>query len=265
MEPMMRRISFVAMFWLFAGAAPVQSETALPSSGCFDARQVQQTVQGDAHTLAVRLGDGTRYRVDLGLACPGIAAQADVRLASPSGRVCGRGDEYVLAGGHACPVAFIFPLDAAAFDALAAQGLRAAPVLGRVVVNAPRHRGFRGDTTHCLDAQWMRGWHEDADGLVVEVSAKRSGGYRYYRVELEAGCDRGDSGHGLRLTSNIGGSMICGSRGDQAVFSSDLERSGFAAAFSRARVSHFARAGGRGCTVAQVYPLDGLPGRNSGR
>lgn len=225
--------------------------------GCFDAREVREAVQSDAYTLAVRLDDGARYRVDLGIACPEVTARGDARLVSPGGWICGRSGDHVVAGAQVCPVAFVFPIDAAAFAAHAtrdaAGGTR---MLDKVVVTTPRRRGFRGTTAYCLDARWMRGWHEDRNGLVVEVSPKRSGGNRYYRVELEAGCARGDAAHGLQLVSKIGGSMICGLPGDVALFSGDLERSGLAGAFTMNPVSHFARSGSDACPVALVYPIE---------
>lgn len=235
-----------------------------PLPGCFDGRAVREAVQSDAHTLAVRLDDGARYRVDLGTACPGVTAHPDARLVSAGGWVCGRTGDYVVAGERACPVAFVFPIDAAAFAAHAVQGAESgARTLDRVVVTAPRRRSFRGTTAYCLDARWMRGWHEDHKGLVVEVSPKRSGGNRYYRVELEAGCARGDAAHSLQLVSRIGGAMICGLPGDVAVFSTEAEQNGLANALALSRVSHFARAGANGCAVALVYPIE--PNSNPSR
>lgn len=131
-------------------------------------------------------------------------------------------------------------------------------------MTAPRQRGFRGTTAYCLDTRWMRGWHEDAEGIVVEVSARRSGGNRFYRVELEAGCDDAGGSLGLQLVSKVGGSMVCGFPGDRAMFSSDLQRSGLAGAFARNAVSHFGRMDADGCAVAQVYPIE-PPSTRTGR
>ena len=60
----------------------------------------------------------------------------------------------------------------------------------------------------------MRGWSEDGSDIIVEVAPKRSGGHRYYRVELASSCGETTSANAVRLMSPTGGTAICGNPGD---------------------------------------------------
>lgn len=241
-----------------------------PAASCLDARRVAEVVQADVHTLGVRLDDDSNFRIDLARRCPGVAAAPGVRLVSPGGWVCGRGgDETVQLGALRCPVANVARIDAKAFSTLALQGTRDpdARVLERVEVKGERRRGFAGSPAYCFNTNHLRSWHEDGDGIVVEVSPRRSAGHRYYRVELGASCQGlTDAGH-LSFVSGVGGAMICGYAGDRAVFRSDLDVNGMAGVFEgpigdRSRVGRGVPGAptmlalGEGCPVAQVYPID---------
>lgn len=94
--------------------------------------------------------------------------------------------------------------------------------LGNVTVTGERRRGFVGSPSYCANVNPMRARSEEAKGLIVEVSPRQSGGNRFYRVELGAGC-RGltDQVH-LNLISRVGNAMVCGFAGDVAIFSNDL-------------------------------------------
>lgn len=239
-----------------------------PAPNCADARAVQEVVQSDDHTLAVRLADESRYRVDLAVRCPGIADEPDVRLVSPGGWACGRAKEVVVGAARSCPIANVAKIDAKAFSTHALQARRApAPdVLDSVAVKGERRRGFVGSPSYCFNTNHMRAWHEDADGIVVEVSPLRSAGHRFYRVELGASCQGLTDGAHLGFRSGVGGAMICGYAGDRAMFQTELEASGYDGAFygpigERSRVGRAQQVLGvslpvDGCPVAQVYPVD---------
>lgn len=240
-----------------ARAAPVAVRDA-PAPGCVDARRVAEVVQSDAYTLGVRLADETRYRLDLGMQCPGIANEPGVRLVSPGGWVCGRGGpETVQAGARRCPVANVAAIDARTFSTLALKAQREHDprTLDSVTVTGEKRRGFTGSPAYCLDVSQMRAWHEDGDGIVVDVSPRHSGGHRRYRVELGAGCQSLPSSNTLVLRSGVGLGRVCGFPGDQAFFQSELAASGMDGAFERP-VSERGLATRIGCPVAQVYPID---------
>lgn len=243
-----------------------------PSSRCADARAVQEVVQGDDHTLAVRLADESRFRIDLAARCPAIGDEPGVRLVSPAGWVCGRTNEWVVSATRTCPIAHVARIDAKAFSAHALQAQRAPrpELIDRVEVKGSKRRGFAGSPAYCLNTNHMRGWHEDANGIVVEVSPLRSGGHRFYRVELGASCHGLTDGAHLSFRSGVGGAMVCGYAGDRAIFQSDLAAQdglvgGFIAGGFEGPIGERSRVGrgvagsassAAGCPVALVYPID---------
>lgn len=239
-----------------------------PAANCADARAMEEVVQSDDHTLAVRLSDESRFRIDLASRCPGLAEEPGVKLVSPAGWACGRPNEAVVAAGRACPIAHVARIDAKAFSTHALQAQRAPRpgVLDTVTVEGERRRGFAGSPAYCFNTNHMRAWHEDADGIVVEVAPLRSGGHRFYRVELGASCQGLTDGAHLSFRSGVGGAMICGYAGDRAMFQTELEASGYSSAFygpigDRSRVGRAQQVLGvslplSGCPVAQVYPVD---------
>lgn len=238
-------------------ALPVTAREARPSPGCFDARGVVEVVQAGDATLGVRLADNSRYRVELGAACRGIMGSPGATLVSPGGWVCGRAGEAVRAGSRSCPVTGTSPIDARAFSELARQardagGLR---VLGAVEVTGQRRRGFTGSPAYCLNAAELRGWHEDGDGLVVQVGPRYSRGHRFYRVELSGGCQSLASSAHLVLVSKFGTSLICGFPGDRAVLRSEVAASGYENEFTRP-ASERGLATANGCQVSLVYPIE---------
>lgn len=232
---------------------------AAPAPYCFDARDIREAVQGDAHTIAVRLGDESRYRLELIDACPAALRRDNVKIASRHGWVCGSNDEQVISDGRACPLAGVAKIDAREFAELAMRGQRPAPRDGEletVEVRGRRRIGFSGSTAYCFDTRHMRGWREDGSNLVVEVSPIRSGGNRYYRVELASVCSEMTNASRLNIVSPTGGSAVCGNAGDRAYFSGD----GTWAPGSGTVESLFANglAVRTGCEVVRVYPV--LPG-----
>lgn len=248
--------------------AAARNRAPAPSPACADARAVAEVVQSDDYTLAVRLADESRFRVDLAMRCPAIADEPGVRLVSPGGWVCGRPNEAVVGAARACPVAHVARIDAKAFSEQALQAQRAGTpaVLDRVAVKGERRRGFTGSPAYCFNTNELRSWHEDPDGIIVEVAPLRSGGHRYYRVELGASCQGLTDAAHLGFRSGVGGAMICGFAGDRAVFTTEQEVAGMSGQFygpigKRSRVGRMHELLGisapmAGCPVAQVYPVD---------
>lgn len=236
-------------------AQPTQSSP--PAPYCFSARDVREVRQSDDHTLAIRLGDESRYRLQLADACPGALQSDTLKLVSRNGWVCGSNEETLdLGGGRKCAVGGIAKIDSREYAELAvasdrAQAVAKSPTIDNVDVRGKRGRGFRGTTAYCLDSNQMRGWRDDGNDLVVEVAPKRSGGNRYYRVELATACGEINTAHQMRLVSGVGSNAICGNAGDRAVFFGNEAPVGeFAQRLTR-------RAGltSGSCTVSRVYPL----------
>lgn len=241
-------------------ADPAADRAAPPAPYCFDARDVIEARQSDERTIALRLRDESRYRVELADACPDALFAERARLVSAQGWICGSNDEHVEADGRRCALAGLARIDAREYAEHALRSRRAVPrsddpVLDTIRVSARRGRGFGGTTAFCLDTRHMRGWSEDGNDLIVEVSPRRSGGHRYYRVELAGACTEMITMDALQLDSPTGGSAFCGNPGDRAVFSRMGSAGGlFPTGFDR-RVAETSLAAKAGCAVSRVYPI----------
>jgi hypothetical protein len=247
----MRLVPLLLPLLIFA--APASAREAAPAAHCLDARRVVEVVQADAATLGMRLDDESRFRVDLAAACPGIAADDGVQLLSRAGWVCGREGDALRSSARQCPVARVAAVDARTFAALALRERRdGGPVLASVSVKGKRGRGFDGSPAFCLDAAQMRGWHEDRDGIVVEVGRRNSGGNRLYRLELGGGCQSLASTTQLLVSSRFGKSVVCGYPGDIVRFSSEATAAGV---FERP-VSERSMVSSNGCPITAVYPIE---------
>lgn len=64
-----------------------------PAPHCIDAREIREAVQSDARTLAIRLNDDRRYRIELADACPGATVLGNPQLLSRGGWLCGSNEE----------------------------------------------------------------------------------------------------------------------------------------------------------------------------
>lgn len=227
-----------------------------PAPHCADARTIEESWQSDDRTLVLRVANGARYRIDLADACPGATAEGELRLLTPGGWLCGSNEERVRSGDAVCAVAGLAPIDAREFarharTAVATTGHH----LDRVVVTAPKGRRFAGSTSYCLNASHMRGWHEDGDGLVVEVSPRRSGGHSRYRVELAGSCPELAWATAMRLESSLGMGVVCGNPGDRAVAVAE-SNDAFAGDRYRRVVAMPPPVRSRGCPVTGVYPIE---------
>ncbi len=190
-----------------------------PAPHCADARQIQETWQSDEHTLAIRLADGERYRIELADACGGATTGEQPVLYTRSGWLCGSNEEVLQVGERTCAVAGMASIDSRQFaeHALRAANLARVESIDRVEVRGERVRSFVGTTAYCISPQHVRGWNMDADGMVVEVSPRRSGGNRYYRVELAGYCSELRETNEMQLESGMGIGAVCGNAGDLAL------------------------------------------------
>lgn len=194
--------------------APAQERIA-PAAGCLDARAMTEMRQASSRTLLVRGQEGRRFRIDLGTDCPDAGETASVLAAG--GWVCGGGDEYVRTAEGQCPVAAVAEIDAREYALLARPASRDMHTLDPLEVREARPRGFAASHSFCFNPRYMRAWSEDAQGVLVEVAPKRSGGNRYYRVEFAGACQHLAGAGGIAFRSGLGIGVICGNPGDVAV------------------------------------------------
>lgn len=266
-EPRMRQTSLFIALMLAAPWATAQSPAA-SAPVCLDARQVAELQQASSRQLAALERGGQRFRIDLGEDCPGSTG-ARAQLLARGGRVCASEGEAVRIGAATCPIVAVTRVDAREYAGLA----RAAAVLAddttttldTVEVRGERRRGFGGSSSYCFDTRYLRSWSEDSKGMLVEVAPKRSGGHRYYRVELPQSCPDLDAAPAISFRSGVGISLICGNPGDRIVAEGTGEGVSFDVAepfpiSDDVRQSRF-RAGMRfQCTVSAVYPHESEDG-----
>ena len=251
------------VFLLLAAALPAhaQERSPAPSPDCLDARRMQEIHQADARTLAVQGSDGRRFRLALATDCP-LQADTPAVLLAREGWVCGTGNEFVRTGPATCAVTALAGVDARTYAALARTASQAddgVTTLETVSVRAPRRRGFAGSPSFCFNPRYLRAWSEDSEGMLVELSPRRSGGHRYYRVELAQNCPDLDAAPAIVFRSGVGIGVICGNPGDRII----AQDSGGGTLFDTGDPGlmlpedprRFSRPGTRfQCTVSAVYP-----------
>ncbi|MFC4727597.1 hypothetical protein ACFO3Q_05380 [Coralloluteibacterium thermophilus] len=182
-----------------------------------DARRMVSAHQLDSALFAVALDDGQRFRIDLVEDCPLEAGAGldGLQILAPDAWLCPGSVGLVQRGEVRCPVRALAELDArdyAALGRLSAQ--RDVALLDPVEVRGARRHGFRGSPDFCFAPRFMRGWSEDRKGLLVEVSPMRSGGNRFYRVELAGSCPALASARRIELHSGPMNGLVCGNAGD---------------------------------------------------
>lgn len=263
------RFLLLATVLALTPAAESRSRTP-PSPVCLDARQVAEVRQVSSHHLAVEGEDGQRFRLTLAQDCPG-AAEAEAALLAPEGWACAAGSAFVRTGGAICAVSGIERIDARTYAALAREAMarsrRDLKTLETVQVRGPRRLGFAGSPSVCFNPRYLRAWAEDSKGLLVELSPRRSGGHRYYRVELAHSCSILDAAPAIVFHSGPGIGLICGNAGDRVIAQdgagSPFESSDAGSSFpddGRRSLRMGMRAQ---CSVTAVYPheLDGGKGK----
>lgn len=248
-------ISLGLLLATIAIPASAQTRSPPPSPDCLDARRMQEVRQVDPRALTVLTDDDRRFRVDLSNDCP--VGTGEATLLAQEGWVCGQAREFVRAGEQLCPISGLQTIDAREYAALARAGDQAGiATLDTVQVRAERRRGFAGSYSYCFNPRYMRAWSEDSEGLLVEMSPRRAGGNRYYRVELGQSCPDLYSAPAVSFRSGVGIGLICGNPGDQVLAQperEDIERAylqgnGIAPRFNPRR------AGTVRCSVTAVYP-----------
>jgi hypothetical protein len=252
------------VFFLFLAAAlpaHAQERSPAPSPDCLDARRLQEIHQADARTFAVQDSDGRRFRLALASDCP-LQADTPAVLLAREGWVCGTGNEFVRSGPSTCAVTALTGLDARTYASLARTASHAddgVTTLETVSVRAPpRRRGFAGSPSFCFNPRYLRAWSEDSAGMLVELSPRRSGGHRYYRVELAQNCPDLDSAPAIVFRSGLGIGVICGNPGDRIIAQDSGGGSLFDAGDSDLMFAEDPRLSRMGmrfqCTVSAVYP-----------
>ncbi|MEN1970924.1 hypothetical protein WCE34_01050 [Luteimonas sp. MJ204] len=264
-----------AAFALLAPSAAFAEARTPPAPQCLDAREVREVFQSDDRTLAMVQSDGRRFRVGLGADCSGATDTSDARLLAADGWMCGTGNEFVAMDGRNCPVNEVEPITSAEYarHARASQtGADGSTTLATVVVKGERRHGFAASHSYCFNPRHVRGWSEDPKGVVVEVNPRRSGGNRYYRVELVRSCPHLAGPVEVAFHSGMGIGLICGNPGDDIRTGT---RGGGGIAMDSGRGLPLAAASGRhpdflmtgsdqlqilgakfGCPIRAVYPMD---------
>lgn len=262
---------FSAAFTLFASPAALAEARIPPAPHCLDAREVREVFQADNRTLAMLQSDGQRYRVQLGAECAGATHAGNARLLATDGWMCGTGNEFVAVDGRNCPVSAVEPITSAeyAWHARASQtSADGSTTLATVVVKGERRHGFAASHTYCFNPRHVRGWSEDPEGVVVEVNPRRSGGHRYYRVELVRSCPHLAGPVEIAFRSGVGIGLICGNPGDDiraGVVGGGPGGPGEPLVAHDGRPADFLMTGSArlqilgarfGCPIRAVYPMD---------
>ena len=235
----------IAMAWWLQPAAAREP----PAAGCVDLRDLDGGWRSGDREILLRARGGTGARLELDPACPVFPEGVDLATVGRDGWTCPGHRAWVRGGGVACAVARMMPLTATAMANALDQRqarLRASVTLDRVVVQGHHWRDIRGTTDRCVDARFLRGWREDDDGLVVEVSPKRHSGHRFYRVETLNACSDLASARSIRLRSRSGGAAVCGHPGDKVMLVGNTS-TGMGVPATHAFE--------RGCEISRVVPI----------
>lgn len=234
-----------------------------PAPHCLDARRVERAQVLDAQRMLVAEAGGRRFRLHLAEACPNLGIESSPSLLGREGWICGEGGEFLRAGDWLCPVREVENIDARSYAQLQREAdlarVRSAegetPTLERVdvITRSDARRGFRGSYDYCFDPRAVRGWSLGPEGLRLQTSARRSGGFRNYTVELGASCPELQWATSVSFVSGVGIGVICGNTGDRAVSHGEAAAPGLrdGEAFAT-RTPHLAAL--RGCPIRAVYP-----------
>lgn len=259
----MRSTAFHALLILLF-AAPLMAAERSPAPGpdCMDARRMQEARQVSGQTLAVALDDGERFRLSLASDCPrAIGVAGAMQVLSREGWVCPADAARIrTADGETCPILGVERIDPRTYAELAREardyrGLAGVARLDPIEVVAERRRGFARSTNFCLAARHLRSWSQDSEGFVIEVAPRRSGGNRYYRVEVQSGCTLPPNARAaIALQSGIGNGVICGYPGDEVQVVGE-EGAGSMLAGEASFANRQWPIIGTQCPVVAVYPL----------
>ena len=246
----MKRIALGTLGFLAMLSAAAEPRTP-PQAHCIDARQIGGAEGITSNTLALRLKDGQRFKVQLAQDCPDPGSQLSVR-GTRDGWLCAAPGEHLVIGDAQCPISAITPLDTRSYaDLLRQRDRQQLATLETVQVETaspPPSRGFRGTADYCVAVDNVRSWSETPQGITVEVSPNRAAGNRFYRIEVASGCPALANSQTMTLVSGMGVGMVCGHPGDRLSLGRperELIRPGDRANFS----------GRYDCQISRVYPV----------
>lgn len=103
----MKRIALGTLGFLVMLSAAAE-QRAPPQAHCIDARQIGGADGVTPSTLAVRLKNGQRFKVDLAQDCPAPESRLSVR-GSKDGWLCAEPGESLVIGDAQCPISTIAP------------------------------------------------------------------------------------------------------------------------------------------------------------
>lgn len=224
-----------------------------PAPGCIDLQDVSGGWRTGERKFLVRKSGEGGVHLELDPACPVFAEGVALETLAPGGWACPGGHVFVRGGDSTCPVIRMQPVPASELAGMLRKrdaSTGATVTLDRVEVREHHWRDIRGTTDYCVDARFLRGWREDNEGLVVEVSPRRHSGHRYYRVRTVNKCSDLATARSIRLVSRSGGAAVCGYPGDRVVLTDDP--GGFARMGGQ-RTAMF----GLGCEIESVTPIAG--------
>lgn len=230
-----------------------------PSPQCIDARRVSDSHQIDARTVLLRTDDGIRASATLGTACPDLFTDGDVRLLAPDGWLCGGADDAVVTRAQRCAVESVTHVDARQYAEILQRG-RTDNTLDAVVVTGRRVKSFAGTTDYCVRTTGLRSWQDSIGGVTVEVSPRKAGGNRYYRLETVGRCGDAVNADLVELLSGLENGMVCGHPGDRVVFRKLHEGADPTNVRGVTAMQRFLQSGlaaRAGCQITRVYPVEG--------
>ncbi|MGV6483146.1 DUF6491 family protein [Stenotrophomonas indicatrix] len=234
-----------------ATSASAQERTP-PAPHCMDAVGVQEVEQASPRSIALRAASGQAYRIDFAEDCPGIRAATTLKLEAPAGWACGRPSERVVVDGRSCAVSAVTPVQARDYASVARDSDRLhTATLPAMTIRQRKdvRRGFGGSASYCFATRNVRAWSSDPQGMLVETNPHRSGGHRYYRIELGSHCRQLDRAPQLSFRSGMQNGLICGNPGDHILTAGfengDLRNDEVAPLPQYTRGS---------CTIQAVYP-----------
>lgn len=223
-----------------------------PAPDCIDLQSLSGGWRTGEHELLLRAEGNAGARLELDAACPRFPEGVDLMTLAPDDWACPRSRMLVRGGGITCPVVLMAPLSVSEVsDALRRreERMKRAVDLDRVLVQGRHWRDIRGTTDRCVDARFLRGWSEHADGLVIEVAPRRHSGNRFYLVETVEQCADLHGALSVHLVARSGGAAVCGRPGDKVVLMS-YRSSGFVPMGSPPTAAFE-----RGCEIRRVTPL----------
>lgn len=233
---------------LILPASAEPAERVPPAPGCMDARGLQEMNQVTPHTVSLRAADDSTWQVTFTNDCPGLKVSDKPRILAKDSWVCGTGNDYVVAGDLACPIASVQPISRRDFASEARQSDREPLTLPTVNVQQAK-RTLRGSPSYCFDTRHVRGYGDNAKGFTVQTNPRRSGGNAEYVVEVSNNCRGLTHSPAVQFRSGFGTSLICGNSGDVVEIQAPTDNADRTGGLR----TSFVGSGDR-CDILAVYP-----------